>query len=120
MAKFRERAAKTTSISPLMEGKTKLKTGEIIRDYPQGVTIIGFDIVPGKEGSYPIFVIAEDPGVFFSGGTVLQNIVSDWMEDYGTDIDQANADLKAEGGVKIRLEQAMTRAGRQITRVTVL
>ncbi len=120
MANFRKKAAKTTSISPLMEGKTKLKTADIIHDYPQGVTINAFDIIPGKDGSYPIFTIAEDPGVFFSGGTVLQNIVSDWMEDYGTDIDQTNADLKAEGGVKIRLEQASTRAGRSITRVTVL
>lgn len=120
MAKFRQKAAKTTTISALMEGRTKLKTAEIISDYPQGVTVIGFDIIPGKDGSYPIFVIAEDPGVFFSGGIVMQNIVSDWMEDYGTDIEQANADLKAEGGVKIRLEQSTTRAGRNITRVTVL
>lgn len=120
MGNFKSRAAKTTTISALMEGRTKLKTAEIIRDYPQGVTIDGFDIIPGKDGSYPIFTIAEDPGVFFSGGTVLQNIVSDWMEDYGTDIDQANADLKAEGGVKIRLEQSTTRAGRNITRVTVV
>lgn len=120
MANFRKQAQAATSISGLMEGKTKIRTAELIKDYPAGVTIIGFDLIPGKDGSYPIFAIAEDPSVFFSGGAVLQNIVADWMADYGTDIDRANEDLRAEGGVKIRLEQGTTKAGRSITRVTVL
>lgn len=120
MADFRKKAQAATSISGLMEGRTKIKTADLIHDYPGGVTITAFDIVPGEKGTYPIFTIAEDDKVFFAGGAVLQNIVADWMADYGTDIDRANEDLKAEGGVKIRMEQGTTKAGRSITRVTVL
>ena len=40
--RFSNAAAKETCFSPLVEGKIKVDTDDIIKKYPNGVTIIGF------------------------------------------------------------------------------
>lgn len=134
MGKFREAALAATSLSEIMAGRNKMTTKEIAAKYPDGVTIIDFDIikttkqVKNEEGyivevpdAYPVFAIAEDESVFFSGGAVLNTIVKEWLAMYEGDQEQCRADLIADGGVQILLEPGvMGKNGREYTNVTVL
>ena len=125
MSKFSDIAKKATTLSPLMEGRTKISTDDIIVAYPNGVTLTEFDIVPGisqngEPNSYPVFLFKEDPTKFYCGGTVLGNIAASWVEGTGGDIDGASAELKATGGVAVKLVKGKTRRGNSVTSVQIL
>ncbi len=134
MGRLREAALAATSLSEIMAGRNKMTTKEIASKYPNGVTIIDFDIihttkqVKNEEGyivevpdAYPVFAIAEDPDIFFSGGAVLNTIVKEWLSMYNGDQEQCRADLIADGGVAVLIEPGvMGKNGREYTNVTVL
>lgn len=134
MGKFREAAIAATSLSEIMADRNKMTTKEIAEKYPQGVTIIDFDIihttkqVKNKEGyiievpdAYPVFAIKEDDSIFFSGGAVLNSIVKEWLAMYDGDQEQCRADLIADGGVVVLLEPGKpSKTGREYTSVTIL
>ena len=134
MGKFREAALSATSLSEIMAGRNKMTTKEIAKNYPEGVTIIDFDIVhttkqvKNEEGyivevpdAYPVFTIKEDDSIFFSGGVVLNSIVKEWLAMYDGDQEKCRADLIADGGVKVLLEPGKpSRTGSEYTSVTIL
>ena len=43
MGTFKDKALSATTVSKIMEGRTKISTDELITKYPEGVTILGFD-----------------------------------------------------------------------------
>lgn len=125
MSKFSDMAKKATTLSPLMEGRTKISTDDLIAAFPNGITLIEFDIVPGvnQQGqatSYPVFLFKEDPSRFYCGGTVLANIATAWVEDGGGDIDGASAELRSTGGVRVKLVKGKTRRGNSVTSVQII
>ena len=134
MGKFREAAVAATSLSEIMAGRNKMKTEEVAKRFPNGVTIIDFDIihttkqVKNEEGyivevpdAYPVFSIKEDASVYFSGGAVLNSIVKEWLSMYDGNQEQCRADLIAEGGVTIRLKPGMIgKNGREYTGAEIL
>lgn len=134
MGKFREAAIAATSLSEIMAGRDKMTTKEVAEKYPQGVTIIDFDIihttkqVKNEEGyivevpdAYPVFAIKEDENVFFSGGAVLNAIVKEWLAMYEGDMEQCRADLIADGGVAVLLEPGTPgKNGREYTNVVII
>lgn len=123
---FRESAISSTTLSPLMEGRTKISTADVKRKFKDGITIIavdkmtGADKRTGESKEYAIIQFAEDDSVFLFGGKILSNIVFGWLEAYDMNVEACNADLKAAGGVRVKLETSRTKDGNDVTTVTVI
>lgn len=123
---FRESAIANTTLSPLMEGRSKISTADVKRDYKDGITINAVDMMNGADKrtgeakEFAVIQFAENDEVFLFAGKVLSNIVFGWLEAYKGDVKACNADLKAAGGVKVKLETSRTKDGNDVTTVTVI
>ena len=125
MNRFATMATKETSFSPLVEGRNKVDLDDVIKKYPKGVTIVGFDLVEttneaGESETYPIIIIKEDPSIFFFGGSVLNKIVHKWIEAEGDTVENVSNALAGEGGVKVILKKGKTKSNRTVTTVEVI
>ena len=120
MTKFTEMAKKETSVSRILENREKVSVEDIMHDYPTGVTIIDFDLVSLENTTFPVFAIAENPKVAFFGGTILNKIVAKWLSAYDGDLEECTADLRASGGVKVRLSKGKTKAGQRVILVDII
>lgn len=112
-------AKAATTGSPLMQNREKISTDEIIRNYPDGITINGVDIITAEEEDFPVLTFQENEKKFFFGGCVLMKIVDKWMEACEGDLTALNEQLQNEG-VGIRLFTGRTKNNRQVTKVEVL
>lgn len=124
---FKKIALDATTMSELMNGRDKMDTEELIKKYPDGVTIDFIDNVnmqqeDGEENVW-IFVTEEQPDKFTFAGFVLakifNNILSEFEGDYAEMIETYNSALK-EDKLRVKLERAKTKTKREITKVTVL
>lgn len=124
---FKKIALDATTMSELMNGRDKMDTEELIKKYPEGVTIDFIDNVnmqqeDGEENVW-IFVTEEQPDKFTFAGFVLakifNNILSEFEGDYDEMIETYNSALK-EDKLRVKLERAKTKTKREITKVTVL
>lgn len=124
---FKKIALDATTMSELMSGRDKMDTEELIKKYPDGVTIDFIDNVnmqqeDGEENVW-IFVTEEQPNKFTFAGFVLakifNNILSKFEGDYAEMIETYNSALK-EDKLRVKLERAKTKSKREITKVTVL
>lgn len=121
MKNFRELAKKATSLSELMENRKKIQTSEVIKNFPDGITLNAVDVINTSEVSYPVFTFSEDPNRFYCGGIVLAIIVNKWLDEYNGDLGLLNHDLAESGGVKVKLTETKTRDGKNnITQVEVI
>lgn len=122
---FANIARKATTISPLIEGKNKIAVSDIIANYPDGITVIAFDVISGSDQNgnpttYPVVVFAEDDSKFAFGGTVLKNIINAWITNFDGDVSACSAALSASGGVKMRFAQGRTKSGRNVTTIDII
>lgn len=122
---FATLAKKATTLSPLMDGRDKMSTKDVIEQYPDGITVIGFDLITttdnnGNANTYPIIVFEEDAKKFIYGGKALNDICTLWVGHFEGDIDACSAALAAAGGVKIKLASGTTKQGRSFTSVEVI
>ena len=124
---FKKIALDATTMSEIMNGRDKMDTEELIKKYPEGVTIDFIDNVnmqqeDGEENVW-IFVTEEQPNKFTFAGFVLakifNNILAEFEGDYAEMIETYNSSLK-EDKLRVKLERAKTKAKREITKVTVL
>jgi hypothetical protein len=124
---FKKIALDATTMSELMNGRDKMDTEELIKKYPEGVTIDFIDNVnmqqeDGEENVW-IFVTEEQPNKFTFAGFVLakifNNILAEFEGDYAEMIETYNSALK-EDKLRVKLERAKTKSKREITKVTVL
>lgn len=124
---FKKVALDVTTMSELMNGRDKMDTEELIKKYPEGITIDFIDNVnmqqeDGEENVW-IFVTEEQPNKFTFAGFVLakifNNILAEFEGDYAEMIETYNSTLK-EDKLRVKLERAKTKAKREITKVTVL
>lgn len=125
---FKKIALEATTMSELMNGRDKMDTEELIKKYPDGVTIDFIDNVnmsqeDGEAENVWIFVTEEQPNKFTFGGFVLakifNNILAEFEGDYDAMIEEYNSSLK-EDKLRVKLERAKTKTKREITKVTVL
>lgn len=124
---FKKIALDATTMSELMNERDKMDTEELIKKYPNGVTIDFIDNVnmqqeDGEENVW-IFVTEEQPNKFTFAGFVLakifNNILDEFEGDYAEMIETYNSALK-EDKLRVKLERAKTKSKREITKVTVL
>lgn len=124
---FKKIALDVTTMSELMSGRDKMDTEELIKKYPDGVTIDFIDNVnmqqEGGEENVWIFVTEEQPNKFTFAGFVLtkifNNILSEFEGDYAEMIETYKSAPK-EDKLRVKLERAKTKSKREITKVTVL
>ncbi len=118
---FKETAVKATTLSELMANRDKASTDYMIENYPNGFTVVAFDIVAGADGAtYPVFNIGEDASIFYCGGAILNKIAHEWSDAFNGDIEAANEELYNGGGLALKLEEAKTKRGNSLTRVVIL
>ena len=122
---FADLARKATVLSPIIEGKEKISVGDIVANYPDGITVTEFDIVnttdkDGNPDTYPVFVFAEDTSKFGFGGSVFRTICDNWLDHFDGDIETCAKALNAAGGVKMIFSQTKTKAGRSVTTIKVI
>ena len=119
MSRLSDIAKKTVGNGGLTGGLEKIKLDDVIKTYPDGVSITGADIVDNNGNSFPVFTFAEDENRYFSGGKALREMVEAWIEDYDGDLSAVNDDLRAEH-VKIKMRKVTTKGGKTFTAVTIL
>ena len=125
MKDFKKVAQEATSGSFVMQGREAIKTDLAIAAYPNGITITGADLITttdvktGEQKTYAACLFAEDDSKYINGGASLTNIAREWLEGYDS-AEAMSADLKASGGVKVKLSKKMTKDGKSFTEVTVL
>lgn len=121
---FREIALNATSLSELMNGRTKLDTKDIVTQFPEGITITGVDLVEyekdGKNIVYPVIIFKENENAFYMGGLILKKIVEAWAKQTNGDYKELSRLLVESGGVKIKLSEGKSKTGNNITNVEVL
>lgn len=117
---FREIAKKATELSELMNGREKIETGELIRKYADGVTIMSVDMIETADATYPVILIKEDDTVFYTGGIVLKKIIDQWLDMFDRDAEKCSEELTKYGGVMVKLEETKTKKNQNVTKVTVL
>ncbi len=121
MKNFRDLARKATTLSELMENREKIQTGDVIKNFPDGITINAVDVIKTSDATYPVFTFVEDSHKFYCGGIVLSKIVDTWVHEYKGDLGTLNHDLAESGGVKVKLTETKTRDGKNnITEVEVI
>ena len=121
MKNFRDLARKATTLSELMENREKIQTGEVIKSFPNGITLNAVDVINTSDAKYPVFTFLEDSSRFYCGGIILSKIVDTWLKEYNGDLGMLNNDLAECGGVKVKLSETKTRDGKNnITEVEVV
>ena len=118
-------AKRATTLSPIMDGREKISTEDVIKKYPEGITVQEFDVVttPDKDGNpstYPIITFAEDNTKFLYGGKALMDMVTMWLANFEGDVEATSNALKAAGGVKIKMRSSRTKQGLNFTKIEVI
>lgn len=120
MKNFRDLARKATTLSELMENREKISTEDVIKNFPDGITINAVDVIKTSTATYPVFTFADDNTKFYCGGIVLTKIVNMWLEEYNGDLGMLNHDLAESGGVKVKLAESKTKDKKNVTTVEVM
>jgi len=119
---FKQEALDATSLSDLMNGREKVTTEDIIKKYPDGITITGADIVEyekdGKPISYPVLTFKENDKFFYTGGIVLKKIVERWLSHFDS-VTEMNLALAGDP-VKVKLSTGRSKSGNSITNVEIV
>ena len=110
----------TTSLSPVIGEKTKVSTEEVLAKYNGEITIVGCDILKKDDSRFAGVLFAENENEVYFGGTVLTEIVNGWLEAFNLDAVKCSEELKASGGVKIKLSTQKSKNGRNYVKVEVL
>lgn len=127
---FKQAAQESTLLSPIMVGRDKLETDDVIN---RELTIIGFDFAPkfdeegrvivdestGEVDTFGVIVFAEMPNKYYCVGTVFTKVCKTWEAAFSNAKEASDA-LAAEGGVKVRFSPSKTKKGKNLTAVEIL
>ncbi len=119
---FKKSAQKVTSLSPIMVGKEKLETEDIVG---QVLTVVAFDFAPkfdkdgnpvvnpvtGEADTFGVVIFKEKPTSYYCVGTVFTKVCKAWDAEFGS-AEEASAELEASGGVKVKFSMGKTRNGK--------
>lgn len=120
MINLRNEAQKALTLSELTENRDKISTEEIIKNYPDGITITNLDLVEIRKQSNYVYTFAEEPNCFAYAGTVLKKVFDKLLTAEKGDLKQLRADLKAQKGLRVKLATAMTLDEMEVTTVELI
>lgn len=118
--KFYEIAEQALGNSPIMTGREKISTEDVIKKYPAGITLNGFDVLDNGKNGYAVFTFVEEPDKFVNGGALLSKMAFEWVKAFDGNITDASDELSACGGVRVRLSTKKTKRGNTITAVEIV
>lgn len=118
--KFYEIAEQALGNSPIMTGREKISTEDVIKKYPAGITLNGFDVIDNGKDGYAVFTFAEEPDKFVNGGVLLSKMAFEWVKAFDGNITDASEELAACGGVRVHLFTKKTKRGNTITAVEIV
>lgn len=119
MGRLKNLAKSATAMNAIMDGREKISVDDIIKFYPNGLTLNRVAMINKPDGNdYPAFTYVEDDTKFFTGGTALTKIVNSWLADLG-DIETVNSELTAEP-VKVKLTKIKTRNGHNFVKADIV
>lgn len=116
---FKAVAKEMTEGSFVTLGREKVEVDELIKVFPDGVTVTQFDFMNGDDGDFAVCAFKEDNKAFFFGGKILTDMCKAWLDGYESTKD-ASADLSEAGGVKMKFKRSKTKANRDVTLVEVV
>ena len=116
---LKEIAGEVLSGSPVSAGRTKISTEELISRFPNGVHFTSVDLFAGQNGTYAVFTLLEDDNVYYSSGTLLTQIIHNYLDRNGGDLDALNAEMKAEP-FGVRLFIGKNKKGQALTKVELI
>lgn len=127
---FKEVAQKSLLLSPIMAGREKMSTDEVVGKI---FTIKAFDFAPkfdkdgntisdpetGEVETFGVVVFEEHPDRYYCVGAVFTKVCHAWASAFETAEEASNA-LAAEGGVKVKFTQSKTKKGNNLVAVEIL
>lgn len=126
---FKEVAMENTLLSPIMVGRTKLETSQVVN---RELTIVGFDFAPkfdqngvpmtlvtGEIDTFGVVIFQEEPDKYYCVGTVFSKVCHAWATGFSSPAEASEA-LAAEGGVKVRFTESKTKRNQNLTAVEIL
>lgn len=127
---FKRIAQEATLLSPVMAGREKLKTEEVV---DQEFTIIEFGFAPkideegntiydpetGEIDTFGVVVFSEMPDRYYSVGKIFTNVCHMWAAPFDS-AEEASAALAAEGGVRVKFTSSKTKKGKNLVAVQIL
>lgn len=126
---FKQIAQSQTALSPIMVGREKLNTEDILG---KDLTIVAFDFAPkfdqngnvvaddnGVVDEFGVVVFMEYPEKYYCVGAVFTKVCKAWAAAYQTAA-EASDDLAREGGVRVRFRASKTKKGNSLTSVDIL
>lgn len=118
---FKKIAQQQTTLSDLMSERVKVPMEEIIIEYPNGFHLTDFDLISIDDSeNFVVFTIREDKTIFSFGGTILTNIVKEWIKEFNGDITATREAYSKEEPILIKAKKEKTRTGRTITRLIIV
>lgn len=117
---FKSAAQKAVAMSDIMTNRTKINTYEIIKNYPNGITLNNFDMIINADNAYPVFTFKENDSVYYNGGTALKKIVEEWLSAFEGNVEKCADEFSQSEGLKIKLKEIRTKSGRNFTAVEVI
>ena len=118
MNKLKEIAEKTTAGNPIFDNREKMTTDEVIKKYPNGISRTECALIASDKGEYAVIAFAEKPDVFVTCGTILTNIVQEWVKTFGT-IEEVNGMLLGNP-VRVKLHKILNKKNQPLTVVDIL
>ena len=112
----------TRGNDPIFEGREKVGIGDVIVDYPDGITINDFAILHDEKNDteFVVFVFEEEAKAFCFGGSALTNLFLDTVaEDYNGEVAVARKAI-AKDPLKIKLFEKRSKNGRNYTAFEIL
>ena len=100
--------------SPVMKNREKIQIDDIIRDYPEGITIREIDIIPGNP-DYIVCRFDENPRAYFFGGKALNEAFFTMLKDFGGDLSDLNSELANTFGLRCKPKKIKTKSGKPFT-----
>lgn len=126
---FKKAAQETTLLSPIMVGREKLETEDII---DKELTIVGFNFAPkfdekgrpivddnGTPDEFGVVIFNEIPDSYYCVGTVFTKVCKTWAAAFSS-AEEASEALAAEGGVRVKFTSSKTKKGNNLTAVEIL
>lgn len=128
---FKKAAQAQVSLSPIMVGREKMDTSEVVG---KEWTIVQFNFAPkfdktgspvidpetGEVDNFGVVVFKEEPEKYYCVGAVFTNVCKVWAAEFGGDPDAASDALLKEGGVRVRFRESKTKKGNNLTAVDII
>lgn len=117
---LRKSAQKAVVLSELMNDKEKISTEDIIKYYPEGITINDCDPIMLDGDEFYVYSIKEKEGVFAFSGFVLTKMFNNMLSACEGDLEVLKKCLREEG-LKVKLGTKKTKDNKKdITTVEVV